>query len=152
MLADSRRQSRIEAITPRDAALMTRWEAWSLAPLQSSRTALCRKQADDQNRALARFRARNVINAIQASIGKPGQGIVHPEKEVDEAVDTTSQVRESVSPSEGDDTSVLHPHSDAAKSSDGKATVQREQREKYAFLRRVDLVVNGVLAGALPGR
>lgn len=112
--------------------------------------ALSQDQADGQNEGLAKFRTRAIIDAVQASIGSPGQGIVHAEKEVLEGIDTRSQVREAL---EGDDfESVLHPHSPAAKTPEGKRKVAEEERSKYADLRRADLVVNGVLTMTLFGR
>ena len=109
---------------------------------------LGKAEADNQNTGLARFRGGAVEQAICASCGTGKNGVLSPHRTFEHYVDINSQVRETV---EGDDGTILHPHSEAAKGPEGQATVDAE-RTLYAQLRRVDIVVNGVFTVSLPGR
>lgn len=114
---------------------------------------LNRSDSQAQNFQLAKFRADTTKQAIFASLGEPGGGIIPKDKEVQDGIDVDSAIRTTLAPAPGTtDVTMLDPFGDVAKTAEGKQVVQREERDIYKRFQRCDIIVAGLLAVRLPSR
>jgi hypothetical protein len=109
---------------------------------------ISRSGAERENVLLSQKRASSVLRAIFAATGQPGQGIIKSTKEYT-AIGKGAKPFESLFSNTLDPSGLNHldPFSPAARDKGkGAAEIEKDRKDFYPSLRRVDVVMNGVYA------